>query len=243
MKYEFIINKMDRGYTMQVLTENPFDDKIPDNDVSIIMDYLNTVKAQSKMAIDKNFYDAEYFAEYGRSEKSGLVNYEAFSKNFASEHANRVEKITGGDKTKRILEIGCAFGWTVDELRKRGYDAYGCDISEWVVNKYKRDYITRFDWAKDIMRGYQYDLIYSFATFEHFACEDVRNVFNNVKNNLSNNGILFATIDNIWGQDLSHQSVRPREWWNSIAKEHVFKIMEKETEIFKPINGYVWQVK
>ena len=241
MKYSLILHKQNNQYGMETKTDNPFDTTIPDRELSIFMDWLNTEKAKNKVIIDKNFYDEGYFEDNGKTGKSGLVDYEEFSKTFASEHADRIEKVLNYDKTKSIGEIGCAFGWTIDELRKRGYNAYGFDISKWIVNQYPREYIRECDIQYQVPSVTGLDLIYSFATFEHFACENIRDVFRNLKIALKEDGILFATIDNIWGEDVSHQLLRSREWWDNIAEQHKFEDIPELTKIYKDINGYVWR--
>jgi len=36
---------------------------------------------------------------------------------------------------EKILELGCAKGFVVEDLRAQGVDAYGCDVSEYAISK------------------------------------------------------------------------------------------------------------
>lgn len=241
MIFQITLKSDNNKYEVNVRADNPFIKELPEREVSLLLDYFRNVK-ESRGIINAEFFDAEYFADSGFSNKSGLKDYENFSKTFAEEHALRVVKVMGNDKSKKILEIGCAFGWCVESLIRHGYKAIGTDISKWVVKKYPRPYINQMD----IQYEYHYenmDMVYSFAVFEHFAPENVRKVFQNIHKILKVGGLLFATIDDLWGNDLSHQTIRARGWWNKIAEEEGFKVREDLTKDFIDINGYVWESK
>ncbi len=43
--------------------------------------------------------------------------------------ARRLEQTIGSPRAGRVLDIGCGRGITVDYLRRRGFDAWGCEIA------------------------------------------------------------------------------------------------------------------
>ena len=50
--------------------------------------------------------------------------------------SQRADRITGlFPSPGKILVAGCAVGYLVDELIKRGYDAWGCDASQYIVDR------------------------------------------------------------------------------------------------------------
>jgi len=235
-----LLNEQD-GLKIAFEKDNPFE-KPTKQELSILKDGINNMLPDEDITAD--FYDQEYFSSKTANKKNGLTNYEEFSKTFPPEHSQWVEQFIPKDVVKqdyKIHEIGCAFGWTVDELRRRGYDASGSDISKYVVEKHPRDYITQKDWSKNTFLKGTSNLIYSLATFEHISLEDVRLLFANIQTSICVGGILFATIDDRWGQDLSHVSIKSRNWWNNIARQYSFEVMEEETNKVFKINGYVWR--
>lgn len=71
----------------------------------------------------KQWYE-EYFENMAKT-----YDKESFTQG-ASGEADFIEKETGFDKTKRILDIGCGTGRHAIELAKRGYDVTGVDLSK-----------------------------------------------------------------------------------------------------------------
>lgn len=205
----------------------------------LIIDALTYHVVKDLGEISADFYESNYFD--GDSKKSGMVDYDRQSREFAAEHVEkRLEYFLNGDKKKKILEIGCAFGHTVDELNTRGYSAFGLDISEYAIRKYYNTYKIRHD-ITQIPLAMGADFVYSFAMMEHVAREDVRQTIKNIWDSMAPGGVYFATIDNVWGADLSHQTIMPREWWNRMFTDQRFVLDEIGTERFKKINGYVFR--
>jgi len=128
-------------------------------------------------------------------------------------------------------------------LKELGYLAIGWDISQYAVCKHIRKYenmiINITDYNPNEHR--KMDLIYGFNLMEHIAEIDLRDTISNLYCTLGNKSCLFLTIDSEWGLDQSHQTIRPREWWNKLFISGGFKIHEAGTEMFKGINGYVFQ--
>lgn len=76
----------------------------------------------------KQWYE-EYFDNFGR----GYDN-EEFTHGTVGE-VDFIEREIGGDKTKRILDIGCGTGRHAVELAKRGYAVTGIDLSESLLKR------------------------------------------------------------------------------------------------------------
>jgi len=234
-------------YGIEIVPLNQFNPINP-KWLSSLMDYLQEKRGEIIGDINKDFYDKDYFE--GESKKSGLVDYDNFSKGYSEEHAKeRIEKLYhtiyppdyGREKKElKILEIGCAFGHTVDKLREMGYEAYGVDISEYAISKHKTDYKSVGDIRYDIFPNMPYDFIYGFNLMEHISELDLRETLRNFYANLTHGGIIFLTIDPVYGCDQSHQTIKPREWWDELFLYHEFDVHKEGTEMFKGINGHVY---
>lgn len=128
------------------------------------------------------------------------------------------------------LEAGCSFGWVEEQLLNLGVDAYGFDISKYAIKncpEIVRDRLKCSDGLKPkLYKESQFDRIVSFETAEHVHITDVDSWIANLVRWLKPGGDLFLTIcvgyDNIRGiedNDVSHQTLQPREWWEEKLEE------------------------
>ena len=125
----------------------------------------------------------------------------------------------------KFLEVGCAFGWVVDHLVNLGYDAYGFDISKWAIKNCPEEIKDRLQCHDGLKSKYypenSFDFIGSFETAEHIAADDVPEWLGNLNFWLRSGGSMFLTVcvgdkdyRGLTDNDESHQTLRPRDWWN-----------------------------
>ncbi len=79
----------------------------------------------------KPWYE-EIFEDYAEG-----YDREVFTRGTTGE-ADFIEAEIGGDRTKKILDIGCGTGRHSIELAQRGYDVTGLDLSETLLSKAKK---------------------------------------------------------------------------------------------------------
>ena len=101
------------------------------------------------------------------------------------------------NKNKKILDIGCAEGGTVYELRKQGYICDGIEIEEGrakIARNHIKDLaeITVGDITKSIKISEKYDIVIMRDVIEHIA--EKKKALSNISDLLNNNGILFLTF-------------------------------------------------
>lgn len=187
--------------------------------------------------IGKEYFDQDYFETPGYKsgyDKRNLSRGSYLNKAIAVWITQTLK--FGG--TERILEIGCAYGWVVEWMVKQyGFDAYGQDISAYTTKNAPTEIQHRIRECESIEIAFdgKFDLVYSIETFEHVPKPLVDKYFKNIYNCLNDNGILFCTIclghnDNRGADiDQSHQTLQPRDWWNSKLEEAGF-IIRKDLE-------------
>lgn len=81
-------------------------------------------------------YDESYFEGEG-SRREGYPDYaEWFVRhNFAVTWADDIEAETGLVSGKRILHVGCGYGYLTAELASRGAEITGVDMSSWAISQ------------------------------------------------------------------------------------------------------------
>lgn len=87
----------------------------------------------SRLASQTDFF-ATYDLNQNKVPGTGVMydNYQRFP--FFAERANIIASRFATNVGK-IIVFGCGFGYLVDELVQRGYDAWGCDLSDYARNK------------------------------------------------------------------------------------------------------------
>ena len=133
-------------------------------------------------------YDADYFLHGRETGKSLYENYR-WLPDLTIPMARSIIAHLGIEKNQRILDFGCARGYTVKAFNQLGYDAWGIDISEWAIANCDNDVVDSvicgdakkikpnfFNWiiAKDVLEhihaaGDTIDHLLSFASVGMFA--------------------------------------------------------------------------
>ena len=152
-----------------------------------------------------------------------------------------VDKVAGVDRalSLRLLDVGCAFGFLLRHLRKRGYDVRGVDFSEYAVLNAPTDiqpYVSQYDLTgKDELTDWYkpFDIVTCFETLEHIDWQHAPRAIERLHSILKPGGLLIATIC-VVGQpdsdsDPTHVSVVPREWWEALFAEAGF-VEDRDTE-------------
>jgi SAM-dependent methyltransferase len=83
-------------------------------------------------------YDQDYFHTFSKIRPEGYHDYSRFldfagGQNLFVNIADDIEAQTGLVSGKRVLDVGCAYGYLTDELANRGADVTGIDISGYAM--------------------------------------------------------------------------------------------------------------
>jgi 2-polyprenyl-3-methyl-5-hydroxy-6-metoxy-1,4-benzoquinol methylase len=129
----------------------------------------------------------------------------------------------------RLLDVGCALGFLVRNMRHRGVEAFGVDYSKYALNNAPKDvaeYLRWFDLTgrNDTFFGRNaFDIVTCFETLEHIKARSVRQAVQHLWNVTKPGGVLLATICTVGQPDISsdptHVSVVPREWWERLLTD------------------------
>lgn len=171
--------------------------------------------------------------------------------------AHAVKEVTGYDHTNRrdisstltLLDWGCAKGYLVRHLRRRGYDAWGLDISEYAIAHAPEDvadHVRVFDMTNPHVGtqwdpGY-FDVATCFETMEHIP--HVMNPENghyptidaisHMHQNLKPGGKLIMTIctENQpgWDTDPTHVTIESHGFWRKMFEDAGFKYEDSMVE-------------
>lgn len=109
----------------------------------------------------------------------------------------------------RILDVGCGFGRDVREFRRRGAKAYGCDVSEPLLEHAEREvgpYFTRWDVRSgdEVPFGGGFDFIWCCALLVHVPREELAGVLEKLWQGLRTGGRLAIITKCGEGQAVTH---------------------------------------
>jgi len=123
-------------------------------------------------------------------------------------------------KMGRLLDIGCATGFLLDEAKKQGWEVYGVELSRWAVdyakNKFGINNIFEGTLKKARFAGNFFDAVILKDTIEHLP--NPREVFVEIRRILKPSGILCVNTPNINGW-LSR--ALGAKWWG-VKESHLY---------------------
>lgn len=165
-----------------------------------------------------SFYDEEYF--------DGGKGYSEYKYN--NTYSLIAEDIAIRFNPKSTLEIGCAKGFVVKELRERGIDASGIDLSEYAIanaHPHVYEYVHLYDINKaDKIPFDKVDLVYSLDTFEHIPEEQLDKVWEFMKKIGKRYYVKVGTLNTPdWQHDPSHITMHTLKWWQKRYPEIIFE--------------------
>ena len=161
-------------------------------------------------------YDEYYYSAYGAAH----APYGRDDPRWMAFFRNIAERIDREIAPRTVLDAGCAKGFLVENLRDRGIEAYGVDISEHAIGEV-RDDIRPHCWVGSLTDPLtrHYDLIVSIEVLEHVPVESIDDVVANLCAHTDD--IVMSTTPDEYA-DPTHLNVRPAEYWIELFGHHGF---------------------
>lgn len=132
-----------------------------------------------------------------------------------------------------VLDAGCAMGFLVEALVKRGVDAKGIDVSEFAISQVHESVRDRcrVQSLTEPLDG-RYDLITCIEVVEHIAPQDADTVIANLC--AATDRLLLSTTPQNYGEP-THLNVQPPEAWSAaLAKQGFYRDVERDFSYLSP---------
>jgi len=130
-----------------------------------------------------------------------------------------------------LIDVGCAMGYLVKHLRRRGVEAFGLDFSSYALehaDEMAKPHLTCFDLTHESLPEFpvKFNLLTCFETLEHIPAEHAWRAVKHLWNLLEPNGFAILTVcvegQPGWDTDPTHQNVVSRDYWDQLFRERGF---------------------
>lgn len=118
---------------------------------------------------------------------------------------------------RRVLEVGCAKGFLVKQLRAVGFDAYGIDVSEYAIGNCDpevRDFVSVGSVEALPFGNASFDLICSFDVLEHIEDERIGAVMRELFRVGFDQFHQIAVPSGLPDNDVTHVNVKEMDYWD-----------------------------
>jgi 2-polyprenyl-3-methyl-5-hydroxy-6-metoxy-1,4-benzoquinol methylase len=132
-----------------------------------------------------------------------------------------------------VLDAGCAMGFLVEGLRKRGVEASGVDVSEYAISQVHESVASHCRVASLAEPlGGRYDLVTCVEVLEHIPPEQADAAIANLC--AAGDRLLISTTPADYGE-ATHLNVQPPEFWAAkFAREGFFREVERDVSYLTP---------
>jgi len=132
-----------------------------------------------------------------------------------------------------VLDAGCAMGFLVEALRKRGVDAWGVDVSEFAISQAHesvREHCSVASLAEPLSR--RYDLIVCIEVLEHIPPSETDRTIANLC--AATDRLLLSTTPDDYSE-ATHLNVQPPEAWSAaLAREGFLRDVDRDASYITP---------
>jgi glycosyltransferase involved in cell wall biosynthesis len=162
---------------------------------------------------DEGYYRTDYGDETGLAYSRDEPHWEQFFGRIAKELVDLLHPRTA-------LDAGCAIGMLVEELRDRGVDAYGIDVSSWAIKQVPDD-VRPYCSVGSILAPFpdHYDVITCIEVLEHLPPTMARPAVANLCAH-SDAVLISSTADDV--TERSHLNVNPPDYWARLFADQGF---------------------
>jgi SAM-dependent methyltransferase len=171
-------------------------------------------------------YQDEYYALGKKSEIVGYRDYEEqkrYLMPYFRKKLDEINKLRKGKKGK-ILDIGCAFGFFLEQAKNDGWQTVGLDISSQAVERVRRKSIKGIvgRLKKGNIKTDSFEVVTIFQTIEHD--QDPLNLLSEIRRILNKNGLLVLTTPDQKG---ILPAILGKNWHGWRIKAHLYWFDQK----------------
>jgi glycosyltransferase involved in cell wall biosynthesis/SAM-dependent methyltransferase len=181
-------------------------------------------------------YDASYYEAYGPRDEAGQLlspPYRRGEPHWKQFFGTIAERIIEQLSPQTVLDAGCAIGFLVEELRSRGVDARGVDVSEWAIAQAPPS-LHEFCRVGSLTEEFDrhYDLIICMEVLEHLPGNEAEAIIANICRHCAT--VLFSSTPDDF-KEPTHLNVQPTDYWIGLfAAQGFFRNLHHDASYVAP---------
>jgi SAM-dependent methyltransferase len=176
--------------------------------------------------------EAEYGAAYYSNYWGGGGPYER-NERWLKFFADVADGIIRDFHPTTVLDAGCAMGFLVEELRKRGVDASGVDISDYAISQVDESVVPHCSVASlTVPLGERYDLITCIEVLEHLPPAETDLALANLCG--ATDRLLISSTPGDYGEPTHLNVLPPEEWSAKLAEQGFMRDLERDLSYLSP---------
>lgn len=192
----------------------------------------------------KKYLQELYSEDYYRISAEGSIgygDYEADKQYHSANFSKLLNSIERHKEKGKMLDVGCAVGFFLEEANMRGWEVYGTELSEYAVKKAQERGLRVF--SGDILAaGFEnnfFDVITCFGTIEHLP--DPAAAVKKISQILKGDGLFVISTPDAGGFVGGRRfQYKPKEHLYYFTRETIIKILQQEGfEILQIKNEWV----
>lgn len=186
--------------------------------------YLSCQKDNSKSVYKQPVcrqarYDEDYFKDTLKGNMSGYMDYEKQSRPLRMNFRillSRIKQFLPSDKPLSLLDVGCAYGFLLDEAKKLGMSVHGVDLSESAIQWMEKNLGIKgtVGSSSDAPDG-PFDIITAIEVIEH--THNPRSFLDDIYKRIKNGGIL---VIHTGASDTLTARLLGKWWWYLNPPDH-----------------------
>jgi len=183
-------------------------------------------------------FDKDYFENGKATQKSNYADYSwpRLGKYFTATARHIIDLFNPAT----VLDVGCAKGFLVYALEQNGVEAWGIDASEYAVENAEeavRDKIALGMAEKLPYDDNFFEVVTILDVLEHIPERNVAKTIKELLRVAKKHVIVRVVTKDVPGDlDTSHETVKPKEWWEEQFIKHGGKVLACEPYV----NSGVW---
>lgn len=146
---------------------------------------------------------------------------------------------------KRVLDLGCGTGRYIEELKKAGLEAEGCDMSEKALQITQKAFpkivLKRCDMTELEYEDNSFDAVLCNQVIQHGLLKEVKKAIAEIKRVLKKDGILYISVVSTkhpkfkTGKEIEKNTVIDTKALDGYIPHHFFTVEEMK-ELFRDFN-------